>query len=51
MPHRRITLPPSSLYKLSIYKDDPFHNIVHQLRGGAQLLISCIFSYQNLNLA
>lgn len=44
MPHRRVTLPPSSFCRFSIYKDNPIHNIVHPLRQGAQLFIFCIIS-------
>ena len=44
MPHRRVTLPPSSFCRFSSSKDDLNHNFVHPLQQGAQLLIFCIIS-------
>ena len=51
-PHRRVTLPPSSFCKFSIYRDNPIHNIVHLLRRGAQLLVFSIINgiYHQLTL-
>ena len=48
MPHQRVTLPPSSFCKFSIYKDDSIHSIVHLLQRGAQLLIFCIINVNGL---
>ena len=44
MPHRHVTLPPSSFCRFSINRDDPIHNIIHPLQQGAQLLIFWIIS-------
>ena len=51
-PHRRVTLPPSSFCKFSIYRDNPIHSIVHLLRRGAQLLVFSVINgiYHQLTL-
>ena len=51
-PHRRVTLPPISFCKFSIYRDNLIHSIVHLLRQGAQLLVFSIINgnYHQLTL-
>ena len=51
-PHQRVTLPPISFCKFSIYRDNLIHSIVHLLRQGAQLLVFSIINgnYHQLTL-
>ena len=47
MPHRHVTLPPSSFCRFSSHKDNPNNNFIHLLRRGAQLQIFCIITNPN----